>query len=273
MIDFFGAFSIEASYIVIGLTAILLTVIILLIVFIVKTSKIKKKYESFMIGSDGKSIENIIKENIKDVQNSLPIYKGVSTKEEFLEIKKMDKKCSFFELKYDKENLTVEVIELKEITGQEFFDHIEEMEIYYTCNYATTDMAREGIPEKIEHRKAVLKPNTEGMYQIIRIEVIEEQASKAQMSEEQPQTEQMPEEKVPEEPAENVGFPAGNYSFATQTGGARSSLTIDSAGVATYVEFSSGTGKGSEIKYQMVVDGTAAVSDGVTAYWAPAGLY
>lgn len=68
MIDFFGAFSIEASYIVIGLTAILLTVIILLIVFIVKTSKIKKKYESFMIGSDGKSIENIIKENIKDVK-------------------------------------------------------------------------------------------------------------------------------------------------------------------------------------------------------------
>ena len=32
------------------------------------------------------------------------------------------------------------------------------------------------------------------------------------------------------------------------------------------MEFSSGTGKGSEIKYQMVVDGTAAVSDGVTAY-------
>lgn len=68
MIDFFGAFSIEASYIVIGLTTILLTAIILLIVFIVKTSKLKKKYESFMIGSDGKSIENIIKENIEDVK-------------------------------------------------------------------------------------------------------------------------------------------------------------------------------------------------------------
>lgn len=68
MIDFFGAFSIEASYIVIGLTTILLTAVILLIVFVVKTSKLKKKYESFMIGSDGKSIENIIKENIKDVK-------------------------------------------------------------------------------------------------------------------------------------------------------------------------------------------------------------
>ena len=71
------------------------------------------------------------KENIKDVQNSLPIYKGVSTKEEFLEIKEMDKKCSFFELKYDKENLTVEVIELKEITDKALWDDIEEMEIYY----------------------------------------------------------------------------------------------------------------------------------------------
>ena len=70
MIDFFGAFSIEASYIVIGLTTILLTAVILLIVFVVKTSKLKKKYESFMIGSDGKSIENIIKENIKDVKES-----------------------------------------------------------------------------------------------------------------------------------------------------------------------------------------------------------
>lgn len=76
-------------------------------------------------------IVNEWKENIKDVQNSLPIYKGVSTKEEFLEIKEMDKKCSFFELKYDKENLTVEIIELKEITDKALWDDIEEMEIYY----------------------------------------------------------------------------------------------------------------------------------------------
>ncbi len=61
----------------------------------------------------------------------MPIYKGVSTKEEFLEIKKMDKKCSFFELKYDKENLIVEIIELKEITDKALGDDIEEMEIYY----------------------------------------------------------------------------------------------------------------------------------------------
>ena len=76
-------------------------------------------------------IVNEWKENIKDVQNSLPIYKAVSTKEEFLEIKKMDKKCSFFELKYDKENLIVEIIELKEITDKALGDDIEEMEIYY----------------------------------------------------------------------------------------------------------------------------------------------
>ena len=147
----------------------------------------------------------------------------------------------------------------------------EEMEIYYTCNYATTDMAREGIPEKIEHRKAVLKPNTEGMYQIIRIEVIEEQTTAGQATEGQVPEEQMPngqatEGQMSEPPMENVGFPVGSFSYAASAGGGRGSLTIDPAGVATYVEFSSGTGKGSEIKYQMVVDGTAAVSDGVTAY-------
>ena len=43
----------------------------------------------------------------------------------------MDKKCSFFELKYDKENLIVEIIELKEITDKALGDDIEEMEIYY----------------------------------------------------------------------------------------------------------------------------------------------
>lgn len=142
----------------------------------------------------------------------------------------------------------------------------EEMDIYYTYDYITADMARDGVPQKKEVKKAVLKPNVDGLYQIVAIEVIEEQASKAQMSEEQPQTEQMPEEKVPEEPAENVGFPAGNYSFVTQTGGARSSLTIDSAGVATYVEFNSGTGQGYETKYQMTVDNTVAAQNEMTVF-------
>ncbi len=147
----------------------------------------------------------------------------------------------------------------------------EEMEIYYTCNYSTTDMAMEGIPEKIENRKAVLKRNAEGMYQIIKIEVMEEQTPEGQATEGQVPEEQVPngqamEGQMSEPSMENVGFPVGSFSYAASAGGGRGSLTIDPAGVATYVEFSSGTGKGSEIKYQMVVDGTAAVSDGVTAY-------
>ncbi len=159
----------------------------------------------------------------------------------------------------------------------------EEMEIYYTCDYRTTDMAKEGLPRKTENKKAVLKPNAEGLYQIVKIEVIEEPAPEGQASEgqapeeqttmeqtpegqtpeEQTPEEQTPEGQTPEQPAENAGFPVGNFSFVASTGG-RGSLTIDSAGIATYVEFSSGTGKGSEIKYQMVADGVA--SDGMTAY-------
>jgi len=68
MIDFFGVFSIEASYIVIGLMILILITMILSIISIIKTSKMKKKYEAFMLDSDAKSIEQIIKENIEDVK-------------------------------------------------------------------------------------------------------------------------------------------------------------------------------------------------------------
>lgn len=152
----------------------------------------------------------------------------------------------------------------------------EVMEIYYTYDFITGDMARDGIPKKIENKKALLKPNTDGLYQIVEIVVIEEQtpqgqtpegqAPEGQTPEGQTPEEQAPEEQIPEEPADSVGFPVGNFSYAAQAGGGRGTLSIDPTGAATYVEFSSGTGMGTEIRYQMVADGTAAVQDGVTAY-------
>lgn len=150
------------------------------------------------------------------------------------------------------------------ITSANYTD--EEMEIYYTCDYSTTDMAMQGIPGKTENRKALLKPDAEGMYQIIKIEIIEGQAPQDQAPEGQAQNQQAMEGQTPEQPAQNAGFPVGSFSYVSGAGGGRGTLTIDSAGIATYVEFSGGTGKGSEIKYQMAVDGSAAVSDGVTAY-------
>lgn len=126
----------------------------------------------------------------------------------------------------------------------------EEMEIYYTYDYGTLDMAMEGIPNKIEHKKALLKPNAEGLYQIVAIEALKEDSA---------ENGEAGAEETPE-------FPVGSYSFAIMGGGGRGNITIDAAGVLTYTEWSGGTGLGSEIKYQMVADNTAAVSDGVTAY-------
>lgn len=66
-IDFFGIFSVEALYIMLGLLGITVVAIILSIIAICKASKIKKKYIEFMEGSDGKTIEGLIKENLSDI--------------------------------------------------------------------------------------------------------------------------------------------------------------------------------------------------------------
>ena len=71
MVDIFGIISIDASYLVLILAGTLLLSIITLIlaiIGIVKASKLKKRYNQFMTGSDGESIEKLIKSNLKDVK-------------------------------------------------------------------------------------------------------------------------------------------------------------------------------------------------------------
>lgn len=134
----------------------------------------------------------------------------------------------------------------------------EEMEICYTYDYITTDMGREGIPKKVENKKAILNKNQDGQYQIIKIEIVESQTGEEM---EVPET-----ESSQEESAEAAGFPAGKYSYVAMAGGSRRSLTVEESGIATLVQWSSATGKGSEQTYQMSVDHTSAVPEGVTAY-------
>jgi hypothetical protein len=66
-IDFFGLFSVEALYIMLGLFGITMVAIILSVVAICKAAKMKKKYRQFMEGSDGRTIEALIKENLSDI--------------------------------------------------------------------------------------------------------------------------------------------------------------------------------------------------------------
>ena len=66
-LDVFGLFSVEVLYVVIGIIAMLIVSIILGIIGIVKAAKLKKRYNQFMEGSDGKTIEKLIKDNLEDI--------------------------------------------------------------------------------------------------------------------------------------------------------------------------------------------------------------
>ena len=68
MLDVFGLFSVPTLYVLIGISILLIVAIILSIVAIAKSSAMKKKYNIMMEGSEGKSIEKLIKEYTDDVK-------------------------------------------------------------------------------------------------------------------------------------------------------------------------------------------------------------
>lgn len=81
--DLFDQFGIDIGYVVIGLAGVFLILLILLIVIIVKQTKLKKQYRQFMIGKDGKSLEENfsnkfkfieeLRETTKDITNRLDV--------------------------------------------------------------------------------------------------------------------------------------------------------------------------------------------------------
>lgn len=62
-----GLGNVDIGYILIGFLVLFLIVLILLIVTMVKQSKLKKRYESFMLGSDAKSMEEEIAGLFQDI--------------------------------------------------------------------------------------------------------------------------------------------------------------------------------------------------------------
>lgn len=67
-IDFFGLFSVDALYILLGLLGLTLITLIIAIVAVCKAASLKRKYRLFMEGTDGKSIESLIKSSIDDIE-------------------------------------------------------------------------------------------------------------------------------------------------------------------------------------------------------------
>lgn len=51
---------IDLDYIIIGMAAVIILLLILMIVNLVQTKKIKKKYQSFMRGKNGKTLEELV---------------------------------------------------------------------------------------------------------------------------------------------------------------------------------------------------------------------
>lgn len=58
LLDSIGLSNIDIAYLFIGMIVIILILFILIIVQIIKSSKLRKRYDKFMLGKDGKSLEN-----------------------------------------------------------------------------------------------------------------------------------------------------------------------------------------------------------------------
>ena len=65
--EVFNMIGIDAGYVLIGTIAAALLLFILVIVLFVKQSKLVKKYESFMQGADGNSLESVVTKRFSEV--------------------------------------------------------------------------------------------------------------------------------------------------------------------------------------------------------------
>lgn len=85
MTDFFGLFSVDTAYIVIGLLVVVIVLAVLLILNLKKTKKLQNNLSVFMSGKDVKTMEDEIKERFADIEN----LKDITTKHSG-EIQKID---------------------------------------------------------------------------------------------------------------------------------------------------------------------------------------
>ncbi len=68
MLDFFGLFELNSLYVILGLIVVILVMLVLQIVNARRISKMKKTYEAFMAGKDGKSLEAAVTEKFAEIE-------------------------------------------------------------------------------------------------------------------------------------------------------------------------------------------------------------
>ena len=67
MLDFFGLFSVDTRYVILGMAVVMAVMLVFLIINSVKIKKMKLTYTSFMSGKDGKNLEEVILKRFKEV--------------------------------------------------------------------------------------------------------------------------------------------------------------------------------------------------------------
>lgn len=67
MLDFFGLFSVDTLYVILGMAVVMAVMLVFLIINSVKIKKMKLTYTSFVSGKDGKSLEEVILKRFKEV--------------------------------------------------------------------------------------------------------------------------------------------------------------------------------------------------------------
>lgn len=101
-------------------------------------------------------------------------------------------------------------------------------------------------------------------------QVTQEQTESESEKPSETETTELPKEtelQTEEETVQEISqFPVGTYSYVAPAGGTRATLTIDASGIATITAISGANGQSEESVYQMSVDDTVTVPEGVTAY-------
>lgn len=116
------------------------------------------------------------------------------------------------------------------ITSAEY--NSEEMKLYYTYSRGAY-----GDESYIAEKKAILKPNSEGLFKIVSIEEISREAL----------DDSHPTQRKKETVKEDI--PTGLYSYVAPVGGLRASMTIQSSGAVKMDTLMSGTGEQDSISY------------------------
>ena len=101
MIDFFGIITINGAYLIIGLTVLLIICFIMVISLLCKLKNLTKRYEDFMGGRDGRTMEEMIKSKLGEIEDiKLKSFKNGKDIAELFE--KMEKTvCKVGLVKYD----------------------------------------------------------------------------------------------------------------------------------------------------------------------------